>query len=236
VRLTAAGELLLGYARRIAALEREAEGAVADLAGLRRGKLVVGASLTIGSYFLPAVLGRFRQLHPKIDLELEIANTQRIEQMLLDGKLDLAFTEGLPPSEGFIVRPFHHDRLVPIAPPGHPLLSKKRVTAAMLCRERLILREAGSGTREVIEAAFQKRKLTIKPAMLLGSAEAIKRAVQSEIGLAIVSELTIHAECAAGTLQVIRLSDLDIQRPFQLLRLAGRTESKAAEAFAALMG
>lgn len=235
VRMTAAGELLLAYARRIASLEHEAESAVANLLGLTRGRLIIGASLTIGSYLLPATLGRFRRKYPQIELVLEIANTQQIERMLLDDRLDLAFTEGLVPSDVLAAQVIREDRLVPIAPPRHPILKHKRITAAMLCREELILREPGSGTREVIEHALAKRKLTLKPLMSLGSAEAIKRAVQAGIGLSIVSELTIDNEVSAGTLVVVPVADLSIKRPLVLLRVPGKSDAPAAKAFVDLV-
>ncbi|MGD0463102.1 MAG: LysR family transcriptional regulator [Tepidisphaeraceae bacterium] len=235
VRLTAAGELLLGYARRIDSLEHEAESAIANLLGLSRGKLVVGASLTIGSYLLPATLGRFRYKYPQIELVMEIANTHQIERMLLENRLDLAFTEGLVPSDVLAAQIIQEDRLVPIAPPRHSILKHKRITAAMLCREELILREPGSGTREVIENALAKRKLTVKPLMSLGSAEAIKRAVQAGIGLSIVSELTIGSEVSAGTLVVVPVVDLSIKRPLVLLRLPGKSDGPAAKAFVELV-
>jgi DNA-binding transcriptional LysR family regulator len=231
VRLTPAGELLLGYARRIDSLEREAESAVAEMLGLRRGKLVIGASLTIGSYFLPTALGQFRHLYPEIELELEIANTQQIEQALLENRLDLAFTEGLSPKQGLSSQKIRDDRLVPICPPGHPILKLPRITAAIFCQQPLILRELGSGTREVIEDALRKGKHSVKPLMSLGSTEAIKRAVQTGIGLSIVSELAIQSELAAKTLVVVSLKDLAITRTFQLLRPANKSDSPAATAF-----
>jgi DNA-binding transcriptional LysR family regulator len=231
VRLTAAGDLLLGYARRIASLENEAESAIANLLGLTFGRLTIGASLTIGSYLLPAALGRFRRQYPQIELVMEIANTQQIERMLLEDRIDLAFTEGLAHSEAMTWRIIQEDRLVAIAPPGHPILKHKRLVAAMLCREQLILREPGSGTREVIEDALAKRGLTVKPVMSLGSAEAIKRAVQAGMGLSIISELTIDNELAAGSLVVVPVTDLSIKRPLVSLGLAGKSESPAATAF-----
>jgi DNA-binding transcriptional LysR family regulator len=155
--------------------------------------------------------------------------------MLLENHLDLAFTEGLIPTEGLATQIIQQDRLVPIAPPNHPILKHKRITAAMLCREELILREPGSGTREVIEDALAKRKLKIKPLMSLGSAEAIKRAVQAGMGLSIVSELTIGNEVSAGALVVVPLVDLLIKRPLVLLRLPGKSDNPAAKAFVELI-
>jgi len=235
VRLTAAGELLLGYARRIEAMEQEAELAMAEFLGLARGRLIIGASLTIGSYLLPATLGAFRQAHPQIDLELKIANTHQIEAMVLDNRLDMAFTEGFIRDHRLKARVIARDRLVPIAPPNHPMFSLKRITAERFMQEPLILREAGSGTREVVEEALRRRRLTLTPGMSLGSTEAIKRAVEAGVGVAIVSELTIGTELAAGTLRVVPVVDLPIVRPLHQLRPPGKTDSPAAEAFIELL-
>jgi DNA-binding transcriptional LysR family regulator len=231
VRLTAAGHMLLGFAKRIESLEGEAESAIADLLGLRRGKLIIGASLTIGSYFLPIALGEFRRRHPQIDLEMEIANTQQIESLVRENRVDLAFTEGLAPKDASSALTIYDDRLVPIAPPNHPLLKHKRITAALVCREELILREVGSGTRDVIEAEFARRRLKIRPLMSLGSTEAIKRAVEAGVGLAVVSELAVENEVRAGTLVVLAVAALTIDRPFRVLRPLGKSDSPAAAAF-----
>ncbi len=99
VRLTDAGQTLLGCAQRIATLEEEAERAMRELRGLARGRLALGASTTIGSYLLPAVLGQFRRRHPAVELQLTIANTDEIKTRLLDRTLDLGLTEGTPPQD-----------------------------------------------------------------------------------------------------------------------------------------
>ncbi len=231
VRLTAAGRILLNFAKRIESLEGEAEAAIADLLGLRRGRLVVGASLTVGSYFLPVALGEFRRKYPQIDLDLEIANTKQIEALLRENRVDLAFTEGLAPKDASSAQSLYDDRLVPIAAPDHPIRKRKRLTAAMVCRDDLILREVGSGTRDVIEEVLARLRLKIKPLMSLGSTEAIKRAVEAGVGLAIVSELAVENELRAGTLVVLPLAELTVARPFRVLRPAAKIDSPAAAAF-----
>jgi DNA-binding transcriptional LysR family regulator len=139
-RLTQSGVLLLGYARRLSVLESEAEQALAELHGLERGQLTVGASLTIGAYVLPLVFGRFRRQYPGIELALEIANTEAIQTMVLSGAVDLGLTEGLVESSELEANVFQSDELVAIAPVGHFLLGELPVTAARLCREPLIMR------------------------------------------------------------------------------------------------
>lgn len=242
VRLTQAGEVLAGHARRLFAVEADAERAIAELKGLSRGSLRVGASLTIGVYLLPEILGAYRKLHPGIDLELEIANTQVIQQKLRENALDVALTEGFvetgePKNEldDLEAEIFHRDELVAVVPPGHRLLSEEVVTAAQFCAEPFLMRETGSGTREVVERALAQVKVVVHPTMSLGSTEAIKRAVTAGLGVAIISRLALSTELAAGLLQVVALSNLRIERPLHIVRLRGKSESHAARAFFKLL-
>lgn len=231
VRLTDAGELLLGYARRLSALESEAEQAMGELQGLARGTLTVGASLTVGAYLMPELLADYSRRHPHIALTLEIANTEVIQRMLRDGRLDLALTEGFADDPDLEAVVFARDELVAIAPPGHPLLAEAPITAARLLQEPLILREPGSGTRAVLERALAERGLTVTPLMSLGSTEAIKRAVAAGAGLAVVSRLALTLELETGRLALLPLSDLTLRRPLHRLTWRGAYESRAGKAF-----
>lgn len=235
VRLTDAGELLLGYARRLSALEREAEQAMGELQGMARGTLTVGASLTVGAYLMPELLADYSRRHPHIALTLEIANTEVIQRMLLEGRLDLALTEGFADDPDLAAAVFAHDELVAIAPPGHPLLAEAPITAARLLGEPLILRESGSGTRAVLERALAERGLAARPLMSLGSTEAIKRAVAAGAGLAVVSRLALGLELETGRLALLPLSDLVLRRPLHRLTRRGAYESRAARAFRELL-
>src|SRR4051794_29934807 len=147
VRPTAAGELLAGYARRIFALEAEAVQALAELRGLRRGSLSVGASTTIGVYLLPEVFVRYRRAYPDVRMHMEVANSEVIRRRLVEGAIDVGLTEGNVKGDELDSTVFLRDELVPIAAPGHPLARRKRpVPAATLCREPFVVRETGSGT------------------------------------------------------------------------------------------
>lgn len=231
VQLTEAGEVLLGYARRLFALEKEAETVLSELQGLARGRLAVGASTTIGGYLLPGILAGFHRRYPSIEVHLEIANTDRIQQLLMEGILDEGLTEGFADSPELEAEVFLEDELVAVAAPNHPLLEEGPVTVERLCREPFLLRERGSGTRAIIEQALKERGIVLEPAMTLGSTEAIKRAVANGVGISIVSGLTLGLEREAGRLTVVELSDLSIRRPFHRLRLRGKQESHAVRAF-----
>ena len=234
-RLTQAGSLLADYARRVNAMETDAARAIEELRGLKRGKLSIGASTSIGSYLLPGVLGEFHKRHPDIELHLEIANTRDIEQLLLAGEIELGLTEGAGEDARLDAKVFHRDDLVPIAPLRHPLLKKQRVSAAELCREPFVLREHGSGTRVIVEKALARLGLSLKPALALNSTEAIKRSVIAGIGLAIVSRLTIAQELELGLLATVPVRDLVIPRPLHLQRVQGAGSSPAAQHFLRLL-
>jgi DNA-binding transcriptional LysR family regulator len=213
VRLTEAGTVLAGYARRLFALAEEAELAIGELRGLRRGRLRVGASTTIGVYLLPEVFVRFRRAHPGVQLQLEIAASDVLARRLAEGTIDIAYTEGVIAEENLNSSVFAEDQLVAIAPAKHALARKRRVTARMLCEEPFVVRETGSGTQSLVERALAERGLTVRPAMSLGSTEAIKRAVASGVGVAIVSGLSVAMEVRAKKLAVLKIADLQLRRP-----------------------
>jgi DNA-binding transcriptional LysR family regulator len=235
VRLTESGELLAGYARRLFALEAEAEAALGELRGLERGRLAVGASLTIGGYLLPNVLAEFHKRYPGIELAVEIANTDEVQTRLLDGILDIALTEGFVEHPELESSVFYEDEMVVIVPPGHPLLEETEVTGARLCDEPFLMREEGSGTRAVVERAFAERLLAPRPVMSLGSIEAIKRAVAAGIGVAMVSGLTVTLEREARKLVILPIADLTVRRPLHLLQTRHRNTSRAAQAFKSVL-
>lgn len=230
-RLTQAGRILADYARRASALETDAGRAMEEFRGLKRGKLSLGASTSIGSYFLPGILGRFHSSHAGIELHLEIGNTRRIEQLLLAGDIELGLTEGTGEDKRLDSEVFHRDELVVVAPPGHPLLKRRRVTARELCQQPFVLREEGSGTRVIVEKALAKLDLAVHPVLALNSTEAIKRSVIAGIGLAIVSRLTIGLELKLSQLSVVKVADLTIPRPLHLQRAHGASTSPVAARF-----
>lgn len=241
VRLTAAGEVLSRHAWRLFAEEELAERALKALLGLELGELSVGASMTTGSYIVPALFGELHRSHPKVRLELEIANTARIRERMLEGRLDLGLTEGLLASgslelETLNVEVFTHDEMVLIVAPTHPL-AKKRGAIPLRELERLpfIVRERGSGTREVVEDALARQQLSIRPVMSLGSSEAVKNAVMAGLGAAFVSSLAVELELSSGRLRRLQVEGLQLRRALSLLTLEGRPPSPAATAFLQLL-
>lgn len=235
-RLTGAGTILANYAQRWLSLENDAARAIEEYRGLKRGRLAVGASMTIGGYLLPRAVADFHRRFPEIELHLEIANTEHIQQALVSGSIELGLTEGLIESDELKSTVFFQDELIAIAPAGHPLLKKKKVTVREICREPFILREEGSGTRAVLERALRGKGITLKPILSLTSPEAIKNLVTAGLGLAFISRLVVNLELKTGSLGIIPLADLTIRRPLHLQRIRGRGQSPALIKFLEVLG
>lgn len=235
-RLTEAGRILADYAGRWRSVEQDAERAIEEYRGLKRGRLALGASLTIGGYLLPKVLAEFQKRFPGIELQVEIANTGRIQAALLEGAIELGMTEGPPESEQLESSVFFEDELVAVAPAGHPLLKRECVGVREILGEPFFVREEGSGTRAVVEQALRRKGIAIKPFLSLASPEAIKNAVACGMGVAIVSRLIVALELQAGILGIIPLGDFRISRPLQLQRIRGQSRSPALVKFLEVLG
>ncbi len=233
--LTEAGQLLYDYGRQIFAAERAAEAALEQLRGLERGQLALGASNTIGTYLLPSLLGIFHRRYPGVRLLLDIGNTQQIIHHLRDTPLDLAFVEGPVDQPDLVVTPWQLDTLVVIAAPDHPLMAQQPLTLAQFETAPFIMREPGSGTRDVIEQALRERDIHITGAMELGSNQAVKQAVMAGLGISIVSEATIAVESQASKLVILDIPDLRLQRILTQVSVAGRPAGRALVAFQSLL-
>lgn len=235
VQLTESGHLLHEYSTRIFALETEAERALCELRELQRGRLIIGASTTIGIYLLPQVMGAFQALHPGIELQLEIGNTLQIQQELLAHKIDLALTEGILEGAQWQSEAFMKDEIIAVAAPSHALAKRSTLAVPLLQNERILLREIGSGTRRVVEAAFREKSISLESVMSLGNTEAIKRAVMSGMGIAFISRLAVANELKMGELVELQFDKWKIERNFYRLRLKGNYESRATREFMRLL-
>jgi DNA-binding transcriptional LysR family regulator len=231
VRLTAAGQVLFAHAQRILHAEHAAESELRELAELGGGRLSIGASTTVGSYFVPSLFGELHRAHPRLELELRIANTAAIQEAVLENRLDLGLTEGHVRADALEVETLATDELIAIAAPGDPALGRAPLSARALVQLPLLMREVGSGSREVVEAALLERGLRAQPIMALGSTEALKNAVLHGLGVAIVSRLTVEHELRTARLAELTLSDLHIRRSLHLVTLRGKSPSPAASAF-----
>jgi DNA-binding transcriptional LysR family regulator len=240
VSLTEAGSLLMRHAQSLFAAERAAEEELAALRGLRRGTLAIGASTTVATYQLPPILGLFHKRHPGIELRLTSANTRAVADLLIARELDVALVEGPVEEPGIEVAPWREEEMVLIAAPDHRLAQAaaplaKKALAQELAQEIVIVREPGSGTRDVALTAFETHRITPREILEVGSTEAIKQIVAGGLGVAIVSAAAAADQIALGKLVTIRAEGFAVRRMLTRLRLPARQPSAPAAAFEALL-
>lgn len=236
IRLTEAGRVMACHARTVFAAERAAEEELAALRGLTQGLLRIGASTTVATYVLPPLLGRFHHAHPRVELRLTSANTRAIAELLLRRELDVAIVEGPVNDPGLQVTHWREDEMVVIAAPTHPLARRPGpIRAAALAEEIFLVREDGSGSGEVVDAALAARRITPRQRLEVGSTEAIKQVAMAGLGVAVISAAAVADQIALGTLTVLAVQDFAIRRDFNRLAVPGRQPSPAAVAFDALL-
>jgi DNA-binding transcriptional LysR family regulator len=238
VYLTEAGQLLYEYASRIFTLSNEAESTLQELAGLKRGRLAIGASMTIGSYLLPQLLGRFRTLYPGIELGVDIANAEEVQEKLLENQIEIGLIESPLTHPEVIKKEWQQDELVLIDSVEQPFVRQATLTLEQLldANPHFILRERGSGTRVVLEQALENLGLKpVKPFLEMNNLEAIKRTVSAGLGISFISEHTVQVEIKAGLLKRVPLSDFKLMRSLYLIYVKSKRLSRAAQAFIKLL-
>jgi LysR family transcriptional regulator, low CO2-responsive transcriptional regulator len=236
VALTEAGRVLEAHAQRVFATLQGAEEAIAELQGLHRGSLLLGGSSTPGIYLLPWLLGRFKASHPSIEVSLHIGNTREIEERVRAGEVDLGIVGGhLAGFQETCVEASLVDRLVLIVPPHHRWAGKRLIAPERLSEECLLVREEGSATRRVAEAALKRAGVKARICLQLGHTEAIKQGVRAGLGIAFVSEYAVESELAGRQLVAARLKNFVIQRHFHVIRHEAKSLTPPAKAFLAFL-
>ncbi|MGI6685849.1 MAG: LysR family transcriptional regulator [Bacillota bacterium] len=215
--LTYEGEVFLNYVRRILNLYDDCFKTLNDSSNLKTGKLRIGASTTIGIYVLPQILGDFYQKYPDIEISINIENTKIIADMILKNQIDFAFVEGPVSSDEIIEDFFCHDELVFIIPPNHPWAKHQEIDLKMLENSKIIMREQGSGTREIFEDALRDFDVNYLIDFELGNTEAIKKAVEANLGVSCISSRCVEKEAKDGNIAIRKLKGLKIMREFHLI-------------------
>jgi len=229
--LTESGRILFSYAEKILTLLAQAEEALIDVKELKSGKLTIGASATVGSYYLPKIFEVFGKKYPDIEIEMNLSNSYLVVEDVLALKADLGFVSRLHHLERLVVIPFLEEELVLIVPPDHPLAHKGEVILEDLNGQPFILREMGSATRELIEEGVSKKGVSMKVVMDLASNEAIKKAVEDGLGISIISKYVVQKEADQGLLRMVTLADERIMRKFFIIYHEDKYLSNTLRAF-----
>ncbi len=233
ITLTEAGELVKRYADDILLLYGEMDNEVRTMTGDVQGSLIVGASTTIGEYFIPGVIGSYQACFPHVKVRLNVANTNGIIQMVENNQIDIGIVEGPINNKNLITDVIWNDELVVVCSVNHKLAINKRIGIGELIQYPFICREEGSGTREVMEnylsdEGFGLRHLDI--IMEFGSPESIKNAVADELGISILSIATMEKELALNSLCAVPL-EKPIRRPFTIVHQRQKFRLRAITEF-----
>jgi len=212
VALTDAGRIVYDYAQRMFELTEGLQRALNELKGLERGYLRLGASSTPGTYLLPPLVAAFQREHPGLEISLHLTNTAEVVERVLANRVDLGFVEGPVVELGVQVQPYAQDTLVPIAASDHPLAAAATVTPEDLASQTLVLREEGSGTRQVVEGALARWGVQPRRVLVIHGCEGVKRAVAAGLGVSFVSHHAVALEIAQGWIRVLPGEGLRLSR------------------------
>ena len=236
VEPTEAGLALYRGAQRLLALEGQLlEELAAGSEGELSGTLEVGASTGPGSTVVPVLLCEFQRENPVVAISLSISDTQTVVDRVAERELELGVVGAARRHRGVAFEPFLRDEVVLACPPGHRFAGKT-IDLDDLRDEQLIIMQEGAGVRQVIEDELRgagTRLRDLEPRLELGLQESARSAVVAGFGVTFISRAAIEADLAAGTLAVARVKGLDPSREISLVRSAGRSSTRAAEAFVA---
>ncbi len=206
------------------------ETSIANFKGLRRGRLRLGV-ITTAKYFAPEILGGFCNEYPEIDVSLKVTNRDRVLERISQGEDDLYVLGQMPKESGLEAIPFAPNPMVFVASKDHPLTRERNIPIERLAEEPLILREPGSGIRDITMRLFRERELYPKVRMELGSNEAIKHAVVGGLGISMISLHTLTLEGATGPVDILDVTGFPIQRQWYLVYPKDRNLSLIARTF-----
>jgi DNA-binding transcriptional LysR family regulator len=231
IALTQTGRDFLVEARAVLARAKDATQVLNDLAGLKRGSLSIATSQTVGNYWLPRRIQAFRATYPGVELRIAISNTEQVARMVIEGSADLGFIEGEVDESLLTAKKIDGDALILVVGARHPWVNRAKVSAKDLPTTTWVLRERGSGTRSMFEAALRQHGLKLSDLQVtleLPSNEAVRSAVEAGDAATAVSDLVAAPSIAAKTMHRVRF-DLP-RRSFSILHHKERHISRAEEA------
>ncbi|MBX9914422.1 MAG: LysR family transcriptional regulator [Pseudomonadaceae bacterium] len=195
------------------------------------GSLAVGATLTVGNYLATLLIGRFMQRHPECRVTLHVQNTQHIVQQVAHYEIDLGLIEGECQHPDICVEPWVEDQLVVFCAPQHALAKSGQASIAQLAQEAWIMRERGSGTRLTFDQAMRHHPQPLNIRLELEHTEAIKRAVESGLGIGCISRLALQDAFRRGSLVALETPELDLTRQFYFIWHKQKYQSTAMREF-----
>lgn len=215
ISMTSIGENFLSYAAHIVSLVDDLEQNIRNWDAI--GRLRVGSSITIGALLMPAYVKSFANEWPQVQLKVIIDSSDIIIQKVQNNELDLALIEGKSNSPYLVVENFMSDELAIICSPRHPLASNGKISLNELRSEKIMLREPGSGTRDLFDHVMAANGVTIEPTWESTSTTALINAVASNLGLAVIPLRFVDAMRPKGKISILKMDDINFQRKFSII-------------------
>jgi DNA-binding transcriptional LysR family regulator len=222
IELSEAGRTLMPFAKRSIDLIKETDVSMSKFTHMLEGRLHLGASMTVGEYILPRLLGPFGKEYPNISISMKVINTRQILEEVLNHQLNFGIVEADVRHPDLYTEAVMSDELVLIFPPDHPLADKPVITIEEVLQYPFVLREQGSGTRTVMEEELEKvgcDPTDMKIVMELGSTGAVKSAVEAGLGISILSQSSLKHEAALGVLVTRKIEGIQFSRSFYAIYL-----------------
>lgn len=232
LRINETGLQLLPRAVELLDRAKEIEGLLQGHVGF--GYMKIGATLTVGNYLATILVARFLQEHPESRIQLQVHNTSTIVHKIANHELDIGLIEGDCHHPDIEVQPWIADELVVFSAPDHPLAKLRKITIEQLLQEPWILREKGSGTRETFDRAMHNCHAGLNIRLELEHTEAIKRAVESGLGIGCISRLALKDAFRRGSLVPLATPSLDLGRYFYFLWHKQKYQTTGMREFVAL--
>lgn len=235
---TEAGKIVLIHARQVIKSLKETEQAILQFRQADGVELCVGGSTIPGTYLLPKAIAALRATDPGISVKAEIGDSSEILEKLIEEHIEIGIIGSTADGKQFTTEALGHDVILLVARKGHHWCGRAAVQPEELLKEPIIMREKGSGTNDVVDAALRQHGIKAGDLMVcatISSSEAIKQAVLADCGVAFISEMAVRGELKQGELVPINLAGLTITRSFSVVRRKGRTLSPAAAAFSLIL-
>jgi DNA-binding transcriptional LysR family regulator len=232
--LTDEGRRLYDYVQRILELHRQARQEIAGQKASISGQLRLGASTIPGEHFLPALMSVFRRRYPQIEVRASIGDSLAVINQVEQGRIQLGLVGRKADNPRLEFRHFSTDRMVLVVPAGHTWARRRQISLQQLCKQPLILREPGSGSRHCLEMELARREKSLgdmQIALELGSNAAIKEAVGHGLGLAVLSIHAVQQEIKTGQLHVLKVTDLPCDRELFMVWDQQRVLAPPAQVF-----
>jgi DNA-binding transcriptional LysR family regulator len=230
--LTESGRYLEGYARHIVSLFNEMEQNILSIED--KGPIRIGASLTVGSTILPELLHAFQDDFGQASVEITIKNTKDIEEALMKNAIDISVVEGAIHTPDLVCKSFMQDEVVLVCGKGHPLYDKPQIDRQELKNEEFILREEGSGTRELFESVMTANDIEWRRKWECADSGGIISAAINSFGIGVISKLLVQPPVREGSLRILQVKDTRFVRNFSIVYHKNKYLSKPLRAFIAI--